>query len=88
MPYIHGSHLEKKKNKKSLRLQAVTLVYRGRLFNNIDQFQSRLTFNELRTSTIEIQVNTGKYIIKHNEVFICELNCSVHRDLRVECESQ
>lgn len=84
---INASNLEKN-YKNSLRLQVVTPVYGGRLFNNIDQFQSRLTFNELRTSTIEIQVNTGKYIIKHNEVFICELNCSVHRDLRAECESQ
>lgn len=82
-----GIGLEKK-YKKSLRLQVATPFYSGRLFNNIDQFQTWLTFNELRTSTIEIQVNTGKYIIKHDEVFICELNCAVHRDLRGQRESQ
>ena len=47
----------------------------------LTSFQTRLTFNEVRTSTIEIQVNTGKYVIKQDEVFICELNCAVHRDL-------
>lgn len=79
----NASALEKK-YKKSLRLQ-VTLFffffYRGRLLNNIDQFQTRLIFNELRTSTIGIQVNTGKCVIKHDEVFICELSCAVNRDV-------
>lgn len=60
----------------------MTSSSRGRLFNNIDYFQTPLTFNEVRTSTIEIQVNTRKYVIKQHEVFICELNCTVQRDLR------
>lgn len=61
------------KNKyKLLRLQVVTTFYRGHLLNNIDQFQTWLIFNELQTRTIEMQVNTGKYVIKHREVFICD----------------
>lgn len=72
----NASALEKKKKlfMKLLRLQMITPFYQDHLFNNIDQFQTRLTFNELRTNTIEVEVNSGKYIIKHNEVFICELN--------------
>lgn len=37
----------KKKNKKLLRLQVVTHFYGDSLFNNIDKFQTQLTFNEL-----------------------------------------
>lgn len=78
--YMHANMRQPwgRNNKKLLRWQVVTHFYGDGLFNNIDMFQTQLTFNELWTSTVEIQVNSGKYIIKHNEVFICELNCFVH----------
>lgn len=48
------------------QLLAANSVYRDCWFYNIDQLQTRLIFNELWSSTLEIQVNTGKYVIKQD----------------------
>lgn len=48
------------------QLLAANSVYRDYWFYNIDQLQTWLIFNELWSSTLEIQVNTGKYVIKQD----------------------
>lgn len=56
--------------------------------NILDYLYTRLTFNNVRSSPFEILVNTGKYVIKQDEVFICKLKCALHREFEGEWDSQ
>lgn len=59
----NASALEYRRNH---QLLAANSVYRDCWFYNIDQLQTWLIFNVLWSSTPEIQVNTGKYVIKQD----------------------
>lgn len=52
-------------------LEAAGTVHRCCLFSNVDQFYCKHGFNELRSSTFRVNVNTGKYLIKEDD-FIFE----------------
>lgn len=54
------------KYRRNHQLRAANSVYCDCWFYNIDQLQTRLIFNEPWSSTLEIRVNTGKYVIKQD----------------------